>query len=88
MKPFWITYFLATTGLLAFCFSFLGNARMCGSLILGSILVTAWLLRNREALSRLRRKVPAAVLASVCGVALGFIIIFLIVGVLGSLIRR
>ena len=86
MRLFWITYMIATLGLLAFCYSFLGVLPLCVAVTAGAGVGAVWLIWKREALRRQRHMIFIAVLASVSGVGLGFIVIF-ILSLAGSILR-
>jgi hypothetical protein len=86
MKPFWITYVVATLALLGFCYSFLVVLPLCAVVTGGVALSSLWLFFNREALARQRHLIPVALLASFGSVASGFILIFA-VGMIGEIFR-
>jgi hypothetical protein len=76
MRAFWMTYALAATSLFFLCAAFLGNVLLDGTWLF-SFLATAFALRrSRARFEGAINKFAMALLAAVCGVAGGFILVF------------
>ena len=86
MKAFWITYAIATTALLAFCYSFVGNFPLRAILTIGVAASCFYLVYKRKTLALQKHLIPLALLASVASVVSGFIIV-LAIGLLGELLH-